>query len=681
MTSLGQAAEGPQPGALPAELRALPQWCVTPGTATDKAPRTVDGRHASTTDPSTWADFDTACRAASERGWRVGFVFTANDPFTCIDLDVVNEQTQRAKGEAVDPSRWTTAETIERYISGVERLNSYTERSRSGFGLHVIVKGNIGRGRRRDGVEVYSQERFLICTGDVYRPLPVEDRQELLDGLVAAMTSPAPEVPLWGDPYPDFAVAGQAAEDGGELGRLFRGDWQGRYQSQSEADLALVKLILPLTETPRECWETFRLSKLGERDKAKRSDYAKRTMSLAVQHAVNDAAQLEHGRALAEGLFWTHNPEHFRVLYDRDLAQLPRPRWLVKGVIPETGIGVIYGDSGTFKSFLTLDLLAHLAHGREWFGHRVTAAPALYVPYEGQGGIPKRVEAWRLAETRARRPQGPLPEAPDDDALTGIGFIMEPLRLREQGDRDKLVKTLIAMQRTGGVLCIDTLAHASAGLDENSSEMGEMISALQDLQHRLGGVVLVVHHSGKDPTKGMRGWTGIRAAMDFIIACERPDREMPEAQFVLEKVKDGKDGSSFSFEMATYVLYQDEDGDWESSMTVVPTPEKDEGERVAPAKPTRKGINEIDAQTAAADNDFIFGWMTNEVRAGNFPSKNSLKGDLPKMKANYEITQDRVAAAVERLLSEGRVTVEKVLRSSSGNQWLRPVEFPPQVPT
>src|SRR5690606_29155898 len=131
--------------------------------------------------------------------------------------------------------------------------------------------------------------------------------------------------------------------------------------------------------------------------------------------------------------------------------------------------------------------------------------------------------------------------------------------------------------------------------------------------------------------KGMRGWTGIRAAMDFIIACERPDRELPEAQFVLEKVKDGKDGSSFSFEMATYVLYQDEDGDWESSMTVVPTPERDEGERVAPAKPTRKGINEIDAQTAAADNDFIYGWMMTEVQAGNFPSKNSLKGDLPKM--------------------------------------------------
>lgn len=47
--------------------------------------------------------------------------------------------------------------------------------------------------------------------------------------------------------------------------------------------------------------------------------------------------------------------------------------------------------------------------------------------------------------------------------------------------------------------------------------------------------------------------------------------------------------------------------------------------------------------------------------------------------ATYEITQDRVAAAVERLLSEGRIEVEKTLRSPNGNVWLRPVDLSPQV--
>ena len=68
MDTVTQGGIGPQTSALerfPSELRGLRQWCPTPGTATDKAPRTIDGRHASTTDPSTWTDFDTACRVAS----------------------------------------------------------------------------------------------------------------------------------------------------------------------------------------------------------------------------------------------------------------------------------------------------------------------------------------------------------------------------------------------------------------------------------------------------------------------------------------------------------------------------------------------------------------------------------------------------------------------------------------
>lgn len=322
--SMGQAAEGPQAPAflrLPAELRALRQWCVTPGTATDKAPRTVDGHHASVTDPATWTDFDTACRVAGAKNWRIGFVFTATDPFACIDLDVVNEQTQREKGQSVDPAKWTTPAEMLRFQKIVEAFDSYSEVSRSGFGLHILISGNIGEGRRRDGVEVYSQERFLICTGNVYQNKPVADRRELLATLVGEMKPPAPEVALWGDAAPDWSVAEAALQDEGELGRLFRGDWEGRYPSQSEADLALVKLLLPACDSPRECWETFRLSMLGKRDKAKRPDYARRTISLALQHHANDAAQIQHGQALAQSCCRTAGLV-MRVCRMRELCEL-----------------------------------------------------------------------------------------------------------------------------------------------------------------------------------------------------------------------------------------------------------------------------------------------------------------------------------------------------------------------
>lgn len=667
--SMGQATEGPQASQfsrLPAEMRALRQWCIVPNSATDKAPRTVDGKHASVTDSTTWADFDTVCRIALERGWLIGFVFTAADPFACIDLDVVDAETQREKGKPINPDDWTTPEDTARFESIIAGLHSYTERSRSGKGFHIIVKGNIGKGRRRDGVEVYSQDRFIICTGNVHADIAVEDRQVALDRMVSQMPERiATERALTGDPFPNWTLADQATRDEGELGRLFCGDWQGRqYPSQSEADLALVKLLMPECDSPRECWETFLLSRLGQRPKAKRSGYAESTIALAIQHVESDAEQVRHGKALADGLFWkpTPNARHFRLLMDKDLERLPRLRWLVKRIIPDAGIGAIYGDSGTFKSFLTLDLLAHISHGKEWFGQRVTAAPAVYVPFEGQGGIPNRVKAWRLAQTQARLPEGQFAFSPADDIVSNIAVIMDSLNLREQGDRDKLVATLTENGWAGGVLCIDTLAHASAGIDENSSEMSEMIAIFRDLQHRLGGVILLIHHSGKDHARGMRGWSGLHAAMDFVIECQRDKNTgTREAQFVLAKVKDGSDGRAFGFEAVPVVIGHDEDGDDETSLTIVHT--GDETDRsIDKTKP--------DAEQDSADDEFVWEWVKREVEGGGYPSGRSLEGQREKqMSQERVLTQKRLRDAIHRLRAASRL-VDAEDKAPSGNIYM-----------
>lgn len=662
---LAPAAPQPERWAnIPAALRDRPQWVLA---GTDKRPLTADGRAASSTNPNTWTDFDTACRAAATKGLHIGYMLHESDPFACIDLDVKDG---------------TPQEYIERFQKIVATFDSYTERSRSGRGLHVWVEGKIGKGMKRDGVEVYSQERLIICTGDTYIDRPVAQRQELLGKIASEMRpSASAEIQLDGDDAPDWSLAAYAAEDSGELGRLFAGDWQGRYPSQSEADLALIKLLLPHADSSRECWLTFRLSKLGERDKAGRIDYARSTMSEATQHLANDAAQVQHGQQIAESLFWRDftqrgNPRHFRLLLDDDLAQLPSLRWLVKQIIPDAGIGAIYGDSGTYKSFLTLDLLAHIANGQEWFGRKVIAAPAVYVPFEGQGGIPARVAAWRIAQARRRNPDALLIASPGNER-SNVAVIMEPMNLREQAHRDKLVQTLTECGWAGGVLCIDTLAHAANGIDENSSEMGEMIGIFRELQHRLGGVILIIHHSGKSQERGMRGWSGLHAAMDFVIECQRDKKDSKtEAKFVLTKVKDGSDGLSFAFAMQPVTLGMDDDGDEISSLIVSPI--TNEGQSVGSAKQTKKGINAIGAETAAADDKFIYQWVSNEVINGRFPSKNSIKGQLPDMKETYEITQDRVAAAVERLIAEELLTIERELKSPNGNVWIRPID-PPQV--
>lgn len=654
MQSIGQDGCVQQTNAwsrIPEDLRVRPQWCLA---GNDKRPLMADGRAASVTDPATWTDFDTATRRAEARGCSIGYVQTADDPFACIDMDVK----EGAGGEVLD-----------RYQSIIHQFDSYTEHSQSGRGFHVWVRGKTGGGRKRDGVEVYSQTRFMICTGNVVRDQPIAERQTLLTNLVSRMAPEAHAVAeLWGEDCPDLGVASRAAEDVGELGRLFRGDWEGRYPTQSEADLALVKLLMPLTNSPRECWATFRLSELGKREKAARADYMKRTVALAAQHRANDAQSVAHGRAVAEDLFRKEQAKpsssYFRLLRDAELEQLPPLRWLVKRVIPDAGIGAIYGESGTFKSFLTLDLLAHISNGKEWFGNRVRAAPAVYVPFEGQGGIPNRIKAWRLAQTIQRHPDLLIVLEPDADVTSGIAVVIDPLNLREQADRDKLVATLIDCGWAGGVLCIDTLAHASAGLDENSSAMAEMLSIFRDMQQRLGGVILLVHHSGKDVTRGMRGWSGLHAAMDFVVECQR-DKDDPAlaAEFVLTKVKDGTTGTRAPFHMQTVQIGIDYDGDYVSSLVVVEaaSPELRQTEH-----PFKQDTSEDDEE----DDRFVWQWVKREVERGEYPSGRSLEGQREKqMSQERKLSQKRLRDAIHRLRAASML-VDAEDKAPSGNVFM-----------
>src|SRR5438045_1835462 len=100
--------------ALPEELKQVRQWCIA---GPDRAPYAVVANqvvHASVSRPDTWKTFAEAQADAVKIGGGagVGFMLTYEDPWTCVDLDVVNEVTQKAKGKPVDPSQWSSQEDI-----------------------------------------------------------------------------------------------------------------------------------------------------------------------------------------------------------------------------------------------------------------------------------------------------------------------------------------------------------------------------------------------------------------------------------------------------------------------------------------------------------------------------------------------------------------------------------------
>ena len=243
-------------------------------------------------------------------------------------------------------------------------------------------------------------------------------------------------------------------------------------------------------------------------------------------------------------------PQRFTLLGIDDLAALPTADYLIKGVLPSSGIAAIFGPSGSGKTFVALDLLMAIACQSDWFGYKVKNAPVTYIGLEGKSGINNRIKAWQLKNNLSP---------------SNFKVILNRLDLRKLADVDALAAAIRGASMAAGVVVIDTLNQATPGADENSSvDMGIAISHLQRLQELVGGLVLIIHHTGKNTTQGLRGHSSLKAALDANIEVIGGDKKA----IALEKVKDGEDGQSHPFRLVAHTLGVDSDGDAITSCTV-----------------------------------------------------------------------------------------------------------------
>ena len=244
-------------------------------------------------------------------------------------------------------------------------------------------------------------------------------------------------------------------------------------------------------------------------------------------------------------------PQHrFKLLRGDDIHAQPPLSWLIRGVLPTHGLAVVYGPSTSGKSFLSLDMAAHIAEGSNWFGYRVTAAPVVYVVLEAEAGIRVRAEAWEKANGRK------LPGA--------LRLVLQGFKLTE--DVPDLAAAIRDAVGDGAVVFIDTLNRAAPLADENSSrDMGAILEGAKELQRLLCGLVVLVHHSGKDASRGMRGHSSLYATLDAAIEVSRSGEHRAWKK---EKVKDGKDGEVHPFSLEVVDLAPDEEGEPVSSCVV-----------------------------------------------------------------------------------------------------------------
>lgn len=226
-------------------------------------------------------------------------------------------------------------------------------------------------------------------------------------------------------------------------------------------------------------------------------------------------------------------------------------RWAVKGVIPEQGMGFIFGASGTFKSFLALDYALHRAYGMRWLGRRTKQAVPVYLAAEGGAGLMRRVIAWHKHRGM------PWQDCP-------MRVVIVPLTLRTHA------KTLAeAVQATGiecGDLIVDTMSQTFTGNENSNDEVAEFLRVLgMDLRDTLRCTVTIVHHSGHSATERPRGASAIIANVDFALGVFRDEREMlATVEFV--KIKDGERPDDEKFDLTAVTVGFDEDGDTVTSL-------------------------------------------------------------------------------------------------------------------
>lgn len=267
------------------------------------------------------------------------------------------------------------------------------------------------------------------------------------------------------------------------------------------------------------------------------------------------------------------------------------PSYLIKDMLGSEGISFFYGPSHTGKSFLALDMGMHIAAQQPWAGQRVSskAGKVLYIPQEGAGTINNRLVGLREAK-------------PELVAAAGDRFATLPRGLNIQDPEE--AESLRGLIESGefSLVILDTLAASMGELDENAAkDTGLFMTRLRSMLPP-GSLCqfLLVAHTGKDETKGLRGSYAMKAGADTMIAISV--KEGVGTSIVIEKLRDGESEKSFPFILERQTLGHDIEGEEITSRWVrfLNGEEAKAMRKDAPTKPARVGVKQLPVLCAVA---------------------------------------------------------------------------------
>ncbi|NVO13523.1 MAG: AAA family ATPase [Rhodoplanes sp.] len=244
----------------------------------------------------------------------------------------------------------------------------------------------------------------------------------------------------------------------------------------------------------------------------------------------------------------------FKLIPFDEIQTSPKPRYVVKGLIPQAGLTVLWGPPKCGKSFWATDLGLHIALDWDYRGHRVRGGPVVYCALEGASGYGPRLDAFRARHLADRHRDVPF------------YLVASPMKLVQ--DQPALVDAIWNELRgeNPAVVFIDTLNRSIGGSESDDRDMAAYVAAADAIRDALGCAVVIVHHCGLDTTRP-RGHTSLTGAADAQLAAKRDAAD--NITVTVEWMKDGPEGEMIASRLEPVAVGFDADGDPITSCVVV----------------------------------------------------------------------------------------------------------------
>jgi RecA-family ATPase len=263
-----------------------------------------------------------------------------------------------------------------------------------------------------------------------------------------------------------------------------------------------------------------------------------------------------------------------------EIAPVLSSAYVIKGLLDQGAMSVVYGPSNSGKTFYALNLAYHAAAGLPWRERRVDAGGVLYLAAEGGNGIANRIVALRQTSKSTNVPL----------ALRRAGLDL----LHPEADVQRIIDLAAELTRRSPLrmIVIDTLSRVLAGGDENGpTDMTAFVKNVDAIRLATASHVMVVHHTGKDLARGARGHNSLRAATDTEIEIAVDDFDNRSAKVM--KQRDHGGGEQFYFGLQKVDLGHDQDGEAVTSCVLTETEEPAAGDGTPPMSICRLMLKDI----------------------------------------------------------------------------------------